>query len=153
MPYFAWECLTIRLNHRDVDLVFKTESDQNQFAKFLIYNLNTLDGNLNSAQPLLNALEEQAIVGYCKNRKIRRESFYPSTASSFLTKIRHDNKIKLMRKTYLKYLIIKLRMKISFIASKNKMTIVELICNSIIRTYKTLVAQGAIKIDQKLANL
>lgn len=116
MPFLAWDCLTIKLPHRDVDLVFKNETDQNQFTKFLIFNLNTIDGSKNTAIPILNALEEQAIKEYCKSKNLRREKFKPDSASSFITKIREDNKLKLTRKAYVKYLIIKLRMKISFIA-------------------------------------
>ena len=153
MPFFAWECLTIRFSHRDVDLVFKSEADQNQFAKYLIYTLNTIDGSLNSAQPLLDVLEEQAILKYCKSKKMKRDNFKASTASSFLSKVRYKNKLKLMRKTYLKYLIIKLRIKISFIAFKKKMTLVELICNSILKTYNLLVTKGAIKVNERINDI
>jgi hypothetical protein len=41
------------------------------------------------------------------------------------------NKLNLVRKTYLKYLIVKFRQKISYIAFKNKMTIVELFITAI----------------------
>jgi len=26
VPFFAWECLTIKLHHRDIDLVIRKES-------------------------------------------------------------------------------------------------------------------------------
>lgn len=50
-------------------------------------------------------------------------------------KIRLKNKLTIMRKAYLKYLIIKFRQKISFIAFKKKMSIIELFCDAITRSY------------------
>lgn len=64
-------------------------------------------------------------------------------------KIRLKNKLKIMRSTYLKYLIIKFRQKISFIAFKKKMSIVELFCDAITRSYNQLVFEGKIKVDEQ----
>tara|TARA_B110000285_G_C14857223_1_gene482799 strand:- start:372 stop:662 length:291 start_codon:yes stop_codon:yes gene_type:complete len=63
-------------------------------------------------------------------------------------KIRLKNKLSIMRMSYLKYLIIKFRQKISFIAFKKKMSIVELFCDAITRSYNQLVFEGKIKVDE-----
>ena len=144
MPFFAWQCLTIKLKHRDIDLVFKDEQDHNNFVKFLIYNMNTIDGTVDSAIPLLSMLEMQSMADYRKKKNLKSTEM----PDYMMRNIRHFNKVKVARKTYLKFLIIKLRFKISFIAFKNKMTIVELFCNSIIKTYNQLVNEGSIVVNE-----
>jgi len=44
LPFFAWNCITIKLNNRDVDLVIKDENQMVIFIKFLIFKMRTLDG-------------------------------------------------------------------------------------------------------------
>lgn len=58
MPFFAWQCLSLKLNHRDVDLVIKNQKEQNNLVKYLLYNLNTIDGNVNSANGIMNLMEK-----------------------------------------------------------------------------------------------
>lgn len=48
------------------------------------------------------------------------------------------------RKVYLKYLIMKVRAKISFMAFKRKMTIVELFADTIMKSYRFFVDIGYI---------
>ena len=50
-----------------------------------------------------------------------------------------------MRTSYMKYTIIKFRMKVSWIAFKNKMTILELFCTAILKSYNQMLAEGVIK--------
>ena len=49
LPFKSWNCITLQLAHRDVDLVIKNEMDLEILLKFLIYNLKTVDGNKNTA--------------------------------------------------------------------------------------------------------
>jgi hypothetical protein len=44
MPFFAWQCMSITLPHREIDIVIKGQEDQNNLVKFLLFKLNTLDG-------------------------------------------------------------------------------------------------------------
>ena len=53
MPYFAWQCISLTLSHREVDIVIKNEKEQNNLVKFLLYKLNTVDGKAGSANKLL----------------------------------------------------------------------------------------------------
>ena len=61
MPFYAWQCLSLRLSHRDVDIVIKNQKDQNNFVKYLIYNMNTSNGYADSAIPLLERMEQEGI--------------------------------------------------------------------------------------------
>jgi hypothetical protein len=47
----------------------------------------------------------------------------------------------------MKYTIVKFRMKISWIAFKNKMTIVELFCTAILKSYNQLVTEGVFHVN------
>ena len=58
LTLFSWECITLQLTHRDVDLVIKDEAMMKQFLKFVIANMRTLDGKKNSANGILYVLNK-----------------------------------------------------------------------------------------------
>jgi hypothetical protein len=58
LPFKSWNCITIQLAHRDVDLVIKNEMEMEIFLKFLIHNLKTVDGNKNTAMPYIEILNQ-----------------------------------------------------------------------------------------------
>ena len=47
--FYSWECITLDLGKRSVNLVIKDEKIMSSFIKLLIYKLRTVDGNRNSA--------------------------------------------------------------------------------------------------------
>jgi hypothetical protein len=47
--FFAWECITLYVENRTIDLVIKDEKIMSCFIKLLIFKLKTCDGNSNSA--------------------------------------------------------------------------------------------------------
>ena len=49
-PFFAWQCLTLHISGRSVDLVIKNQDDMNLLLNFFVMELNTIDGMRNSAQ-------------------------------------------------------------------------------------------------------
>ena len=49
LAFKSWECITIILERRDVNLVIKDEQGMNDILTMLIYYTNTIDGNRNSA--------------------------------------------------------------------------------------------------------
>ena len=59
------------------------------------------------------------------------------------------NRLRILNKSYLRYLIVKFRQKISFIAFKYKMTIVELFLHAIIKSYNQMVVEGILKVNKK----
>ena len=56
MPFYSWQCITLQLNHRDVDLVIRDEQDMNKFLKLIINKMKTVDGNKDSAIGILNLI-------------------------------------------------------------------------------------------------
>ena len=57
IPFYSWQCITLCLNHRDVDLVISNDSDMDLLLKFLVRCLCTIDGRRNSARKLLDVLQ------------------------------------------------------------------------------------------------
>ena len=101
------------MKDRDVDLVIHKEKDMEMLITFLVFRLQTIDGEKHSAKP------------YTGNK--------PWT-----------QKEAIFRKIITKYKILKFRMKISCLALEKKMTVQELIFNSILKTYSTFYLQGKI---------
>ena len=62
-PFFAWECITLHLKHRDVDLVIRDQRQMDLLLKFLVHSLNTIDGNKDSALSLKKYLIDQTKRG------------------------------------------------------------------------------------------
>ena len=47
------------LKHRDVELVIKNEKHMDRLLKFLVFNMNTVDGNKGSAKGIYDKLVKQ----------------------------------------------------------------------------------------------
>jgi hypothetical protein len=60
-PFYAWECVTLHLKHRDVDLVIRNEKQMNLLLKFLVHSLDTIDGRRGSAAPLRAVLISKSL--------------------------------------------------------------------------------------------
>ena len=56
MPFYCWECLTIQLHNRDVDLVIRDQYQMDQFLTYLIHNMRTMDGKKGTAEKILAAM-------------------------------------------------------------------------------------------------
>jgi hypothetical protein len=69
IPFFSWNCLTLQLKNRDVDLVIKDEKTMFKFLHFLIYNMKTIDGNRGSAVTILEAMLEKDMASLKKTNK------------------------------------------------------------------------------------
>ena len=54
VPFYAWQCITLQLRHRMVDLVIKNQQDMDDFLMILIDGMKTVDGNKNSLQTAEN---------------------------------------------------------------------------------------------------
>ena len=154
MPFFAWQCLSFTLAHREVDIVIKNQKEQNNIVKFLLYKLNTIDGRKDSAKGVIQVLEKQALEKYKIVHNIKSKDFKISDLPhSVRSKMRLNHKVNVMRTCYMKYTIMKFRMKISWLAFKNKMTILELFCTAILKSYTQMVAEGSIKINKSQLKL
>ena len=54
LPFYAWQCLSLQLKHRTIDLVIEDDTMYNRLVEFLIISLRTVDGVRDSALPHLN---------------------------------------------------------------------------------------------------
>lgn len=54
-PFFAWQCLTIEITGRTIDLVIKNDQEMNLILKFLVQAINTVDGRRDTAQFYIDA--------------------------------------------------------------------------------------------------
>ena len=61
IPFLSWQCLTLVTSTRYIDLVIKDEQDMEKIIKYLIFSMKTVDGKRDSAVPILEALNAQAI--------------------------------------------------------------------------------------------
>ena len=73
-PFYAWECLSIDMGNREVDLVIRSEKHMKYVLKFIIYGMRTLDGRKGTADQILNLLNDQSFEKYKKeNGKVHIE--------------------------------------------------------------------------------
>lgn len=133
-PFFAWQCITLLFETRTLDLVIKNESDMNRFLKFLIRAIKSVDGNAGTADFLINAATLQEIQKTEKklNRQIHKRrqtlTLEPNEAwdDSDLYKLTDEQKEKIKefntkeiyRQTFFKYILMRIRSKISYYAYK-----------------------------------
>ena len=61
LPFYSWQCLTLCLAGREVNLVIHNEQHMSMFLKYLIHQTMTLDGKKNSGGPLLDLLNKQSL--------------------------------------------------------------------------------------------
>ena len=59
VPFYSWECITLQVGIRDINLVIRNERRMDQFIKLLLHNLDTVDGNRGSASKVKQALRRQ----------------------------------------------------------------------------------------------
>lgn len=108
----------------------------NMLLKYLIHNLNTIDGNWGSANKLLEVMNENSVKQYLRNTR------KTIVSESALQNIKQTNKHHLFRKIYLKYVLMRIRAKISFMALERRMTVVELLIETILRSYREIQRMG-----------
>lgn len=49
VPFKSWECISLQLGNRDVDLVIPNQTDMDDLIAVVVKNMNTVDGNKGSA--------------------------------------------------------------------------------------------------------
>ena len=116
------------------------------FLLFLVHSIRTINGNRNSANGLLNLLNRAAIEKYKRDHKKGLIS------KSVEQKIEQTNENSLFRKIHLKFIIMRVRAKISYMAFIRRMTVLELFLVTIKDTYKKLVRLNLIKSSMNSKN-
>lgn len=54
LPFYSWECITLQLKLRDIDIVIENSTHLVLFLEFLMFELQTADGLRNSAKPFID---------------------------------------------------------------------------------------------------
>lgn len=49
VPFKSWECISLQLGNRDIDLVVPNQNDMDDLIAVVVKNMNTVDGNQGSA--------------------------------------------------------------------------------------------------------
>ena len=76
LPFYNWECISLELSHRSIDIVIRNQTLMDKFIKFLIYTLKTKDGVAGSSEPLLQEkfqIECQRLKHLLGAKKLDRE--------------------------------------------------------------------------------
>ena len=107
------------------------------FIKFLIFTLRTVDGKANSAKGYLD---------YVTTRQIDKIKRFTKTKMPKVEKIKliKLNENTLFEKIARKYFVLKIRLKISFMACRAGQTVSELFYNAILKSYSHFVNIGSI---------
>ena len=135
LPFQAWNCITLHLPHREVDLVLPSEQDMIILIKFLVYRLETIDGQRGTAIPILKHLNSKKI-----------NEFLEQTGRGVISRSREhqimsSNEYMVYKKVCLKYTIMRVRSKISYTALYNRQTVCELFMNTIRQCFSMLTWQ------------
>lgn len=134
VPFYAWQCITILLDNRDIDLVIPNEHHMDKFIQLLIYSAQTLNGEKGSAEALIKHLYDRKI------RKLSMKKIPAYQKEKIMAEIRHH----IMKKAMFQFRLLRVRCKISFIAFEKRMTITELFLTQIKKTYIYFYGEPAI---------
>ena len=93
--------------------------------KFLINKMRTIDGVKGSADKILELLQKE------RELEFQKKSGKKFVSDSIRYTIKYGNEHKIFRKVYLKYKLMRVRSKISFMAFQKRMTILELFVSTI----------------------
>ena len=64
--FYAWQCITIQLRNREVDLVIPDDRDMDDLIEVLVDAMNTVDGNKDSAKIVHQAIEKAKYRQLCR---------------------------------------------------------------------------------------
>lgn len=142
-PFYAWECITLQLDNREVDLVVQNDKDMDDLLEVLIDALDTVDGNKGSANVIYKIIQQEKM----KNELIKRDQYNPKKVRAWSKNPAIMDKFmpnkaerhSILKTTLIKYKIMRFRSKISYMAFKKKRTINELFLLQIQSTYSMLI--------------
>ena len=129
LPFFNWECISLELQNRSVDLVIKEQPKMNMLLRYLIHTLRSIDGIKGSGEQAIKHIYREIAHRHKKKRfqdldEDDQQQYWDCYSGS------------VYRKIYLKYQVLRLRSKISFEALKKCMTIKEIVTFAILKTYQ-----------------
>ena len=63
-PFHSWQCITLNMEDRDVDLVIPDQEEMDRLLQYLLFRLKSLDGNRGSAIRILDYLGSNSLIRY-----------------------------------------------------------------------------------------
>lgn len=139
VPFYAWECVTLCLEQREVDLVIQNDRDMDDLIKLIVRGMKTVDGNKDSIQvvqkKILKIKKRDAGGAFCK-------ADFDDDGNPV---IQEKEQYSILRSTCFKYKLMRIRCKISYQAFICNKTIPELLMSQILNTYDDLVFLNEIK--------
>lgn len=67
--FYAWQCITLQLENRDIDLVIPNDDDMDCFIEVIVEAMNTVNGSKDSAEVIYKVIETHKYHHLYKNRK------------------------------------------------------------------------------------
>lgn len=52
MPFFSWQCLTLNMKHRDVDVVIQDDKDMEDFITLITWSIKSVNNSRDSAKSI-----------------------------------------------------------------------------------------------------
>lgn len=145
LPFHSWQCITLQLPSREVDLVIPDDKDMMDFIELLVDAMDAVNGQKGSAKIIKEKMHEQKFKRELKRlTKLKQTKELKKIDYIFKDKIWVQTQLtpfeihQIKRTTLLKYKIMRIRAKISFIALKNNKTIFELFLDQIMNSYVML---------------
>ena len=126
VPFKSWECISLQLGNRDIDLVIPNQNDMDDLIAVVVKNMNTVDGNQGSAQ----VIEKQ--INKLKKKHNEQHHRHDYDDDIELNLMSDKERFQLIKTTCFKYKIMRLRGKISYHAFCKNQTIPELIMTQVL---------------------
>lgn len=124
LPFFCWECLTIFFKQTTLDIVIKDQNSMDTLLKYLIHEINTVDGTRDSATDV----KEECY-------KIKLKKFKDRNSKNRKVEVRKLVEKIVINRTMFAYRLMRIRMKISFYCLLKRKTVSELVMTTILNTH------------------
>lgn len=126
-PFYAWECITLQVTGRpDIYLILRNDKIMQMFLTLLAYKIKSMDGQRGTMEPVMKQLYREETKGSPDQTKVKQ--------FERRVKIQHH----LVQRVALNYLIIRIKLKLSYTAFVKNMTLKELLLNQILRSHHIL---------------
>ena len=103
LPFYSWNCITLKTKRRDIDIVIKDTKTMKILIKFLVYSLYTLDGYWDTTKTITDEMNEASF------KKFSFESGIYVISDEQKKKLIYMNEYNILEKICRKYTILSVR--------------------------------------------
>jgi hypothetical protein len=138
------------LRDRELDLVIKSEEDMKLLLHYLVLKLRTVDGIRDSGMPQVRLMALATLKGQIKANfaSVDQEAAFihelEASNQDDIQEIYEAEMRRLSLNVCARFMMLRIRMKISYEAFTKNMTVAQLFYRTILRTYETFKRQGLI---------